>query len=159
MVRRVRGSVLFLAVIALGAMAILLVTRDDDQSQLEISPAPRLSEEAVRVLAGRAAENQLSKIGMNLASLEGAPISISQLELREMTFSASSREIASSLSSYRYGASEPADLWLVLYQVDGVDMHDWGISNGVVEVQVVISDETGEVGAAGVLRLNPSADA
>jgi hypothetical protein len=158
MLRLARGSALLLTGIVLGASLALLVDPGGDGDDTEVSSGPRLGEAAVHVLAARAAEDQLLKIA-DLASLDGNPVTVSDLELRETKFAWRSRELASSVSSYRYGTSEPADLWLVSYRASDVEMPDWGITDGVVEVRVVLSDVTGEVVAADVMRLNPDSTA
>lgn len=159
MLALIRGFALLLAGIALGAGLVLVADPGGDGgNHVEVSSGPRLGEAAVHVLAARVAEDQLRNVA-DLAAIDGGPVNVSDLELRETKFAERARELSSSDSSYRYTTSEAADLWLVSYRVSGVEMRDWGIADGIVEVRVVLSDVTGEVQAADVVRLNPNATA
>ncbi len=117
---------------------------------------PRLTREAAETIAGAAAAERLTGTISTLALKSGRSLRAEDLALAGSAFAPAAVEVSSSVSTFRYRSSRPADLWVFIYRADGIEMPDWGIADGVVEV--VIDDLTGKVESADVLRYNPHAE-
>lgn len=152
-----------------GGIALSLLTIGDGQGTTEIvrgvftvrtadaAAQPRLSPGGAEAAARQAAGTRMGETIADLATLNGRPVGKQYLSLAASGFAPAAVEISSSASNFRFTTNPPADLWVFIYKRSGVAMPDWGIGNGVVEVQVVINDATGAVESAGVLRYNPAA--
>lgn len=118
---------------------------------------PRFSEQAAEEAARAAAGQRLGETISGLASFNGRAINASDLSVVGSVFAPAAVEVSSSVSTFRFKTQPPADLWIFIYRAAPVAMPDWGITDGVVEVQIVVNDATGSIESANVLRYNPNA--
>ncbi len=117
---------------------------------------PRMTKEAASAAATAAADQGLMDTVVGLATIKGRSLNVGDVRVAQAAFAPAAVEISSTVSTYRFLTDLPKDLWIFIYRTEGVEMPDWGISDGVVEVEVVINDQTGQVEGAGVLRYNPN---
>lgn len=118
---------------------------------------PRMTGEAASSAARAAADQRLTDTIAGLATINGRSLRVGNLRVAQTAFAPAAVEISSSVSTFRYRTNPPEDLWIFIYRTEGVEMPDWGISDGVVEVEIVINDQTGQLESGGVLRYNPNA--
>ena len=118
--------------------------------------APAMTAVSAEAAARRAAGGRMAETIANTARLRGDPIRAADLVEKDSGFAPAALEVKSLVSNFRYTSSEAADLWVFIYEVKGVEMPDWNITDGVVEVDVLINDKTGQE-SVDVLRYNPNA--
>lgn len=119
--------------------------------------AHAMTSASAEAAARGAAASKMAETIANTARLQGNPIEATDLVEKDGAFAPAALEVKSRVSNFRYTSSEAADLWVFIYEVKGVEMPDWNITDGVVEVDVVIRDKTGTSESVSVLRYNPHA--
>ncbi|HSP56119.1 MAG TPA: hypothetical protein VLS25_11080 [Dehalococcoidia bacterium] len=119
--------------------------------------APAMSAGSAETIARTAAASKMTETIVNTARLRGNPIEAVDLVEKDGGFAPAALEVKSHVSNFRYTSSEATDLWVFIYEVKGVEMPDWNITDGVVEVDAVINDKTGGTESVSVLRYNPNA--
>lgn len=117
--------------------------------------APRMTNEA----AAAAGRTELTKsladtMGSN-ALINGHPLGVKDMHLVDSAFLPAAVEATSSVSTYRFKSSEPMNVWIFIYQADGVDLPDSGIYNGQAEAAIVLRDASGEVASVSVGAWDP----
>jgi hypothetical protein len=151
----------------LGVAAVILLRGADDASTVVLSnfevrtanaePAPEMDRGSAEAAARNAAGAKIAETVAGVAQIGGNALRAADLVERDGTFAPAAIEVKSLVSNFRYTSSEAEDLWVFIYETKGVEMTDWNISDGVVEVDVVVNDKTGEPESVSVLRYNPNA--
>ncbi len=118
--------------------------------------APAMDRGSAEAAARRAAGARMAETIANTARLRGNPIRAADLVQKDSGFAPAAFEVKSLVSNFRYTSSEAEDLWVFIYEVKGVELSDWNITDGVVEVDVLINDKTGQE-SVDVLTYNPNA--
>lgn len=147
--------------------AVVLLRGGDAASTIRLSnfevrtadaqAAPVMSAGSADAAARSAAASKMAETIANTARLRGKPIGAADLVEKDGGFAPAAFEVKSLVSNFRYTSSQAEDLWVFIYEVKGVAMPDWNITDGVVEVDVVINDKTGGPESVSVLRYNPNA--
>lgn len=174
------GWMKLVVVVVLWASAIaavaLVISLDDSTAPVAIAHAvgdaqvrshggagtARLGPEDARRIAAAALSEHGSSAFANLGrTKDGKSVSMSDVPLKEIAFIAGAWEVRSNSGSLAWDTNSAADVWLLIYRLEGVTVQadGWEGVAAVVEFGVIISDNVGTVEMVAVNTFNPNPQA
>jgi hypothetical protein len=108
-----------------------------------------------RSRAEKVADDYLAQTLAKDYNINGKPVRVQELISKNASFRPAARSVSSVAGITT--VDKPRDLWVFSWELTGVPVPQWGIADGVVEVQVVFEDGSGKVRSitAGLKNPNP----
>ena len=124
--------------------------RGEEPPRLEQSEAQAAAREIVRDWMPQ------TDVSQRAIKASGTGVAPADLQLQELIFVPAAARVSSSKYSFEYTTPRPADVWIAVFQVNGLRIDDWDISDGGLFVSVVFEEDSLEAKSVRIELFNPN---
>ena len=153
------GAIAFAVVLALAVLHLIPDWHILDGSTVQAGSAQFSNHDALIIAENSADEAISNTIGRPSSygskNIPALAIRLSNMELKGFRFEPNTESVTSAFGS-RNTFPVPENVWIADWEQTGVPISEWGISNGIVRVEIIIEDGTGKVLSANVGKSKPT---